>query len=277
MPKQERIPTALATLVGELLGSHYFNHRAIDLLFQEAGAPEEVPDGSCAQKSTTWLKRASADPKVDALKVLGKVLAHYMESANPRYPATSEEIEVDRQRIRDCLARFGMSYRKGGVVLGGGSGPSSRALEEVLRDRDLGGVEVEFSRALGLLLVDPAAAVTAACAIVEAICKVYIQDENLPLPSEQSLKPLWKVVQGDLGLDPAQVADDDLKRILSGLTSVLDGLGALRTHAGSAHGRGRRPYSLETRHARLAVHSAHSLALFAIESWESRKSKKLHP
>ena len=65
MPKQERIPTALATLVGELLGSHYFNHRAIDLLFQEAGAPEEVPDGSCAQKSTTWLKRASADPKVE--------------------------------------------------------------------------------------------------------------------------------------------------------------------------------------------------------------------
>jgi hypothetical protein len=108
---------------------------------------------------------------------------------------------------------------------------------------------------------------------VEAFCKVYIADEGLPLPNEQSIKPLWKIVQGHLGLDPSQVADDDLKRILSGLSSLVDGIGAFRTHTGSAHGRGRASYKPAPRHARLTLHAAHSLVTFAIETWDARKAK----
>lgn len=53
--------------------------------------------------------------------------------------------------------------------------------------------------------------------------------------------------------------------------AVVSGIGALRTHASSAHGAGKRGYKLEPRHARLAVHSAHTLALFILESWEKKR------
>ncbi len=133
---------------------------------------------------------------------------------------------------------------------------------------------MESQRALASVETDPGAAITAACASVESLCHVCIEDEGLTPPTDQSIKPLWKVVQAHLGLDPSQLADDDLKRILSGLTSIVDGLGALRTHVGSAHGRGRRPYRPSPRHARLAVHAAHTLAIFVLETWDARKVAK---
>jgi Abortive infection C-terminus len=268
---QARILNAVARVVGDILGAAYYSHRALDLLFLEHAAPGDPPDGNCADKCTAWLKRASEDNAVDAYEVLGGVLEDFMESRGPRYPQTEAELEKDRQRIRDILGRFGMSYHPGGRVLGKQTGSPTRSLDTLLRAKDLQGVEVEFNRALENVSPDPAAAVTAACAIVEALCKIYIHDEALDLPAEQTIKPLWKVVQKHLGLDPAQMEDDDLKRILSGLSSVVDGLGALRTHIGSAHGRGTHVYKVEPRHARLAVHSAHSLTAFVIETWEQRR------
>jgi Abortive infection C-terminus len=81
-------------------------------------------------------------------------------------------------------------------------------------------------------------------------------------------------VAKNLGLSPGQMADDDLKQILSGLFSIAAGVGALRTHRGSAHGHAAKAYKIEARHARLAVHAAHTMALFILETWESRGQRK---
>ncbi len=103
--------------------------------------------------------------------------------------------------------------------------------------------------------------------------QVYIEDNALEMPSEQSLKPLWKAVSKHLGLDPATVVDDDVKKVLSGMNGVVDGIGSLRTHAGSVHGQGRRGYKLQARHARLAIHASHTLVGFIIETWDERKQR----
>jgi hypothetical protein len=267
-----RVPNPVAIIVGQVLGNHYYSHRVLNTLFMEHGAPGEPPEGNCQDKCTAWLKRTSADETVDAYTVLGGVLEAFMEVDSPRYPQTVEDLEKDRKRVIDILARYGLSYHHGGKIIGGTAGAPTRTLDTMLRARDLSAVGIEFDRALENVETDPAAAVTAACAIVEALCKVYIEDEALESPSEQTVKPLWKVVQKHIGLDPAQIEDDDLKRILTGLASVVDGLGAFRTHVGSAHGRGRRAYKVAPRHARLAVHSAHSLTAFVLETWEHRKT-----
>jgi hypothetical protein len=68
------------------------------------------------------------------------------------------------------------------------------------------------------------------------------------------------------------LGDDDLKKVLSGMFSVVDGLGSLRTHAGSAHGHGRLRYKVTSRHARVAVNAASTLAAFVLETWEARKA-----
>jgi Abortive infection C-terminus len=259
--------------VGTVLGDFYYSHRLLNALFAENGAPGDPPEGSCASKATEWLKRANQDPEVDALELLGGVLEEFMEADIPRQLLTIERLEEQRRRVSVLLGKHGLDYRQGGRIFGGKTGAPTRSLESVLRARDIGALDVEFDRALSNVETDPPAAVTAACAIVEAFCKIYIEDENLELPIEQTVKPLWKIVQKHLGLDPAQLADDDLKRILTGLASVVDGLGAFRTHVGSAHGRGSRAYKPSPRHARLACHSAHTLVAFALETWDVRRKQ----
>jgi len=268
-----RIPNPVSVVVGRALGAHYFNHSRLNNLFVEKGAPGDPPPGNCEDKSIEWLKRASADTVVDALSVLGGVLEELMEVEHTRYGQSLAALHESRQKVTQALAKFGLSYHNGGRILVANSGAATRSLESVLRARDLPALEMEFQRALSTIETDPAAAVTAACATIESLCKVYIEDERLGMPSDQSIKPLWRVVQSNLGLDPSQIADDDLKRILSGLTSIIDGLGAFRTHVGSAHGRGRDSYRLSPRHARLVVHSAHTLTVFVIETWDARKSE----
>jgi hypothetical protein len=270
--KDPRIPNAVAIVAGTALGKFYYSHNRLEALFMGCGAPGDPPLGNCCDKCIQWLKRASADPSVDAYSVLGRVLEEFMEVDMPRQTMTLEDMNRERQNIRDALSRFGLSYQPGGKIFGGLAGTPARSLSQILASRDLVALETEFQRALQNVASDPAAAITAASAIIEAFCKVYLADEAIPLPKDQTIKPLWKAVQENLGLDPSKFEDDDLKRILSGLTSIVDGLGAFRTHVGSAHGRGRAAYKPQVRHARLALHAAYTLVSFAIETWDDRRS-----
>ncbi|VUD48345.1 hypothetical protein TDB9533_01215 [Thalassocella blandensis] len=114
---------------------------------------------------------------------------------------------------------------------------------------------------------------SAACNILESVFKVYIQDERLEIPNKQDLSSVWKIVREHIGFNSKEIADDDLKKILSGLLSVVDGIGAFRAQASSAHGQGRTIYKLKSRHARLTVNSAHTMALFVMETWDERCTK----
>jgi hypothetical protein len=232
-----------------------------------AGAPGEPPGGNLVDKASMWLRRANDDSSVDAFSILGAVLEEFMD-----VEAVTPDCIAKRERIQGVLARFGLSYQSGGRIVDAAAGAPSRTLETVIRERDLVALEVELSRALNTVNSDPAAAATAACAIIESLCKVYIEDEHLEMPVDQSVKPLWRVVQRHLELDPASMAHQDMRKILGGLASIVDGVGSLRTHAGSAHGHGRDHFPLESRHARLAINAAHTLVVFVIETWEIRRS-----
>ena len=263
------LPVPVCSVGGDVLGSFIYHHRSLEVLFYEAGAVGDVPEGNCVVKCQTWLKRMHNEVP-DPAAVLGKVLEEFMEVDRS---FKLEEQEAGRTRINEVLARFGLSYHQGGLILGAANTLPTKSLNQVLKDRDLSGVDKEFERALANIEKDPPAAITAACSILESLFKVYIEDNSIAMPADQSLKPLWKTASKHLGLDPAAIEDDDVKKVLSGLNSVVDGIGSLRTHTGSAHGRGRRAYRLQARHARLAVHASHTLVGFFIETWDQRKRK----
>jgi hypothetical protein len=91
-------------------------------------------------------------------------------------------------------------------------------------------------------------------------------------PAKQDVAGLVKEVQRYLDLSPGQPGlDADVRQILSGLTTVTSGVGALRTHAGDAHGRGKNVGRLEGRLARLAIHAASTVSVFFIETWRNRR------
>lgn len=263
------IPSPVIAVVADVLASHY-THSRLNLLFTECGAPGDPPEGNKVDKCSSWIKRVSNELHSNSFGVLGRLLEDFMEVDG--YGVHSDQQEKNRKRVTDILARYGWSYQQGGRVRGANIATPTRSLETILRARDLAAVHNEFERALQTVEQDPPAAVTAACALVEAFCRIYCEDEGLTPPKEQSIKPLWKAVQVHIGFDPALIEDDDLKRILSGLASIVDGVGSFRTHAGSAHGRGRRHYKPAPRHARLVLHAAHSLVVFALETWDVRRA-----
>lgn len=218
----------------------------------------------------------------EPLAVLGKIVSQYMEEPEMepdfQYSGWGEESESTirkREQVRKIEAvpaKNGLQYRLGGLITDGGLA-ASKTLKELIHGRDLPAIHREFDRALESVEAKPRDAVSAAANILESVFKVYIEDNGLTTPDKQDLQPVFKVVRADLGIDPAGVEDQDLQRIITGLYSVVDGIGALRTHASSAHSEGRRGYKLEPRHARLAVNAAHSVATFILETWD----KKMKP
>jgi hypothetical protein len=201
------------------------------------------------------------------------LIAEFMDT-DP-HPLYLEQKGYDpRDRIREALAEEGLRYERGGFILGATLKGPSRSLAELIKSRDIKAVEVEYDRAYKTIESDPAASVTAACAILESVCKTYLEVNEQPLPGKQVLGALWPATAQHLGLSPKDIADDDLKRILQGLYSIADGVAALRTHEGSAHGRSStKTYSIAPRHARLAVHAAHTMAMFVLETWDARAGK----
>jgi len=141
---------------------------------------------------------------------------------------------------------------------------------------DYTSVEADLQRALDQAETDPEDAVTSACSIVESVCKCILDDMKREYPPKQDIRGLVTEVSKHLNLSPGR--DDlpiewaaDIKQILGGLVSVTGGICALRTHAGDAHGRGKRNVAVDARVARLAIHAASTVSLFFIETWNRLK------
>ena len=273
---KKEIPAPVIAVLSESIPK-FETHASIDNLFGYAEAPGEPPEGSKPAKVQSWLRRVN-QVSSNPLAVLGKIVEQYMDIPEKEddlqliFPLDYKDKKNLKQKIEAIFSRCNLMYISGGIVSDGSSVPS-KSLAEVIKGRDIPAIDVEFTRAIANVNSEPREAVSAACNILESVFKVYIEDEGLDMPQKQDIQNVWKVVRADLGFDPSSVQDDDIKRILSGVLSVVDGIGALRTHASSAHGESRKTYKLKPRHARLAIHAAHTIAVFVMETWDERKGR----
>jgi hypothetical protein len=268
-----RIPPSVIGTSAPILASSY-THDQLNALFMAHGFPGDPPEGSKPAKCMAWLRRANTEAS-DPLANFGQLIAEFMD-AEITEPMWAKERQKETGAIRSALARESLSYQRGGYIFGAGLSGPSRSLAEQLKTSGIEALTQEYERAYKAIETDPPAAVTAACAILETVCKTFLEAEGHPLPGKQVIGMLWPETAKHLRLQPGQLADDDLKRILQGLSSIADGVAAIRTHEGSAHGRsGHEPakrYRLLPRHARLAVHAAHTMAMFVLETWQARKA-----
>jgi abortive infection Abi-like protein len=262
-----KIPVPVIAIVSDVLATRY-THSRIDYFMGAANIACSPPGGNKVDKTRAWLRFAN-ESNADPLATLGKVITEFMEVNSSGY-ASDTDLDPEREKVNRVLGEHGLAYMKGGYIATIGETAVSKTLQDIISARDLSGLQTEFDRVYGNVESDPASAITASCALLESLFKTYIEENNLEMPSEQSIKPLWKVIRKDLNLDPAIVNDEDLKTILSGLAAIVEGTGSLRTHKGSAHGRGKTVYKLKPRHARLAAHAAFTLASFVLEAWDER-------
>lgn len=235
----------------------------------------EVGDNGIETFTRNWLlaqNRYAVTNGVSALPVLAGVIEPVMDHDEEVAAHTAPALRKWKAHLERILAASGLRHELGGnIVAVAHAGPPTRELEAIIRSRNLGALHEEYERAARQVISDPAAALTAASALLEAFCKVYAHEQKLPVKDDMTGKALWSLIYKDLGFDPAKMVDDDLKRVLSGLTSIVDGVASARSHAGSAHGRGpTKNYTWQPRHARLAVGSAFTLVTFCLETWAER-------
>jgi len=140
---------------------------------------------------------------------------------------------------------------------------------------DFDTVNRDLNRALRSVETDPEIGVTAACAVVESVCRSILVELEIDLPPKQDISGLYRAVRDPLGLDPMKegLAPEivaDVRSVLSGLATSIQSIGALRTHVGGAHGKEKGFRRIDKRIAKLAIHSASAASLFLIETWQVR-------
>lgn len=156
----------------------------------------------------------------------------------------------------------------------GSETPTDQTISEVLKRFDAKSVHVVWTKALDRRQSDPEGAITAARTLLETICKHILDEKGVEYKDNKTdLPQLYHLVSVELNLSPSQYTEDVFKQILGGCSSIVNGLGTLRNRLGDAHGQGKRPVRPAARHAELAVNLAGSVALFLVETWESRNSK----
>lgn len=136
-------------------------------------------------------------------------------------------------------------------------------------------VQRDIDRALTAAEQDPESAVTSASSTLESVCRSILVELGHPLPAKRDIKTLFREVAQTLRLGAdrsdlnAEIAED-VKAILGGLATITQGIGALRTKFGDAHGRERGYFRIDGRIADLAINAASTISLFLIETWQKR-------
>ena len=91
-----------------------------------------------------------------------------------------------------------------------------------------------LDRALASSQTDPEDAVTAACSMVESVCRSLLHELGESIPNKKDIQGLYNALKRPLGLSPdrsdmdSQIAND-VRKVLSGLFTVTAGIGSLRT------------------------------------------------
>lgn len=152
---------------------------------------------------------------------------------------------------------------------------STPHLQKLSSEWTLDTVDRDLKRALENIEKDPEAAITAASSLIESLCRSIILARKDQLPKAMDIQTLYREVRDILDLNPKKdlpipEIESDIRSILSGLGNVVQGIGALRSHAGTAHGRQKGFTRVDPRIARLAVNTASTYALFLIETWERK-------
>jgi Abortive infection C-terminus len=242
----------------------------------------EFPLQGNSRVTATKAAVVSAVARPDADKVLKRIIER---AADPRdFVHEPGKLDAVLYYLNGHLIFDDLKLEKHGLkvrLISTGQDASVIAdLSSVIEEIDFDTVRRDFDRAIRSAEADPEDAITAACSVIESMCRSILVELGLPIPTRKDVSGLYQAVRVPLGLAPEKdglpdEVETDVRSILGGLNTVVNGIGALRTHAGDAHGRERGYRRVDPRIARLAVHSASSVSLFLVETWQKKFPKRV--
>ena len=203
------------------------------------------------------------------------------ETLHPVVRTDAEEIERLRQGYNlslqndgyEIVAKAKMAGRAIYVARQIGLRPEIplNSLKEKFSDTDTSYVLQQITRMEAAVENDPGLAIGTAKELVETVCKTILKERNIKLTGNENLPKLVKATAKELKLTPSDIADDakasdSIKRLLSNLATITNGVAELRNSYGTGHGKEAKSRGLTSRHAKLAVGSASTLVIFLVET-----------
>ena len=148
--------------------------------------------------------------------------------------------------------------------------PPIEAIRSLAASFDLPALRVEIDRLAHAAEYDPSLAVGTAKEMVETICKTILEDRGVPSRGED-LPKLVRAVAKELAILPDSIPDhtkgsEVIRKMLSNLNQVSQGIAELRNLYGTGHGPNGRFVGIQPRHAKLAVGAAATLGMFLMET-----------
>lgn len=101
-----------------------------------------LPGGNRQVKTRAWFNHANKTAP-DPLGTLGKVVAEFMEKDNDEW---DKSLFLDQARVVTALDNYGLSYVRAGYIQPLGATTVSKTLQDIIRARDLSGLQTEFDR-----------------------------------------------------------------------------------------------------------------------------------
>lgn len=203
------------------------------------------------------------------------------EMLHPAVQSDGDQVERIRDVINEHLVWDGWELREQMQISGRPvfaaalsitpTAHAAAAAKIVAQAIDADYVSRQVTRMQAALASEPDVAIGTAKEFVETICKTILTERAITYSADEKMPRLVKQVAAALDLVPDEIekqanATETVKRLLSNLASVSDGLAELRNLYGTGHGKLATAVGLDLRHARLAVGAATTLAAFL---WES--------
>ena len=155
--------------------------------------------------------------------------------------------------------------------------PAVSAARQTLGTLDPGYIAQQITRMEAAVAGDPDLAIGTAKELMETCCKTILAEKSIEPPKNADLPQLLRLTCKNLSLTPQDISDtakaaDTIKRLLSNLGTIGQGLAELRNLHGTGHGKAAKTKGLTARHAKLAVGAASTLAVFLTETYLEQRS-----
>lgn len=233
---------------------------------------------------------------VEVASYLKEIITQFLEAINSAGNDTEKKLHIliddvenyikqdDDEKLRKCLERNNISrelenrrkFIKGDFVM---EAPSTRALQDYVKQHELSYLDRIIQQSLNDIDNNPLSAVLHASTTLESALKEYLETRQIPYNKDNATLPkLWDIfIQNNFKMHPEELNCNDLKKIATGLYNIIHGTASLRNKKSSAHGKSEEEFqtiNITPRHARLAIHAAHTLSAYILELGEDQKKLK---
>lgn len=244
--KHEEVQTGLRELVDAMRTE--FGHLSVSgqsafVRVEPLPGSDDPPLNLCLRFTDDRLMVVASDASetdfsawIDGIWLLENCPPHWLERLTAKDVVTSLIRRIGGHGLDDIEGRLDGALASVRALLADESGVIDAEMADSLTTAGDENLHRLWQDAVDATRADSADALTRCSRFLEAVCAKILRERGVALPKDKSMSPLVKACLETLTWPAEKEAEEDVKKLLGGIQSITQGIGALRTHFGTAHG-----------------------------------------